>query len=169
MEWKPVLDAESFYEVSECGQVRRVDGTLLPFSINKKGYILYSIKRRGSRFKVLAHRLVLEAFVGPPPEGALGLHYDDVPSNNHISNLRWGTATDNAVDYARNKGVPWRVPRPVRQKSTRELRTHCKKGHEFTEQNTLNAVSGGNFKRICRTCKSDLKRAYRARKRRSAT
>jgi hypothetical protein len=37
------------------------------------------------------HRLVLEAFVGPCPEGMECCHRDDDPFNNALSNLRWDT------------------------------------------------------------------------------
>lgn len=47
--------------------------------------------------------LVLRAFVGPPPEGCrLARHLDDDRSNNHLSNLAWGTDRDNALDSVRN-------------------------------------------------------------------
>jgi HNH endonuclease len=48
------------------------------------------------------HVLVLTAFVGPSPPGCEGLHGDDNPTNNDISNLRWGTRSDNLHDAVRN-------------------------------------------------------------------
>jgi hypothetical protein len=44
------------------------------------------------------HSVVLEAFVGPRPEGLVGRHLDGDPSNNKLSNLRWGTAEENYDD-----------------------------------------------------------------------
>jgi hypothetical protein len=49
---------------------------------------------------------VLEAFVGPRPDGPniVGLHDDDDPSNNAISNLSWGTQSKNLQDaYLRGR------------------------------------------------------------------
>jgi len=37
------------------------------------------------------HSLVLEAFVGPRPEGMDGCHENDVPWDNRLSNLKWDT------------------------------------------------------------------------------
>lgn len=53
------------------------------------------------------HRLVLETFIGPRPHGKECLHRDDNPTNNRLSNLRWGTAAENHQDAVRNnqKGV----------------------------------------------------------------
>lgn len=42
--------------------------------------------------------MVLETFVGPRPDSLLVLHADDDPSNNALSNLRYGTFKDNARD-----------------------------------------------------------------------
>jgi hypothetical protein len=48
------------------------------------------------------HRLVLETFVGPCPEGMEACHYDGDRSNNALSNLRWDTRAANAADRIRH-------------------------------------------------------------------
>ncbi len=55
---------------------------------------------------VLVHRLILEIFVGPCPEGMCACHFDDDPKNNALSNLRWGTPQDNTDDKIRNNQQP---------------------------------------------------------------
>jgi hypothetical protein len=57
---------------------------------------------RGNTNMRFIHNLVLEAFVGPRPEGLLGCHKDDNPANNNIKNLYWGTAKQNTADAIRN-------------------------------------------------------------------
>lgn len=42
-----------------------------------------------------AHRLVCEAFNGPPPDGAVCMHMDENSRNNRPSNLKWGTQKEN--------------------------------------------------------------------------
>lgn len=42
-----------------------------------------------------------------------------------------------------------------------EQRTHCKRGHEFTEANTYRITATGH--RSCRTCRATRERARRAR------
>jgi hypothetical protein len=44
------------------------------------------------------HRLVLEAFVGPAPEGEEGCHNDGNPANNALGNLRWDSHPSNMAD-----------------------------------------------------------------------
>jgi hypothetical protein len=52
------------------------------------------------------HHLVLEAFVGPCPEGMECLHGDDIPDNNILSNLQWGTRLANVANMiALNGGI----------------------------------------------------------------
>jgi hypothetical protein len=51
----------------------------------------------------LVHHLVLEAFIGPRPEGMECCHFPDRnPANNQIDNLRWDTPTANGNDAARH-------------------------------------------------------------------
>lgn len=86
------------YEVSDEGMVRRAGtGRVLAFNIKKGGHPYHRVKlcEHGKAYLVLVHRLVLEAFVGPCPEGCQTLHADDDPSNNKLENLSWGTAKEN--------------------------------------------------------------------------
>lgn len=54
----------------------------------------------------LVHHLVLEAFVGPRPNGMEACHTDDDFSNNALSNLRWDTPSSNVADRIRNGKQP---------------------------------------------------------------
>ena len=66
-------------------------------------FVRVQCSKTGRRFSGYVHRLVLEAFVGPPPfKGAIGRHLNDKPTDNRIANLRWGTGRDNLRDAARN-------------------------------------------------------------------
>jgi hypothetical protein len=55
---------------------------------------------RVSREKV--HRLVLFAFVGPCPAGMECRHLNGNPQDNRVSNLRWGTHSENSRDAVRH-------------------------------------------------------------------
>lgn len=50
----------------------------------------------------LVHRLVLEAFLGPAPEGLEGCHNDGNTLNNWLDNLRWDTHENNELDKIRH-------------------------------------------------------------------
>jgi hypothetical protein len=48
------------------------------------------------------HRMVLETFVGPCPEGMLACHNDGNTANNPLNNLRWDTPAGNMADKDRH-------------------------------------------------------------------
>lgn len=70
---------------------------LLP-RVNERGYLRVGLRRDGRNFSVPVHRLVCEAFNGPPPKGAQCRHLDGNRKNNTPGNLKWGTAMDNFED-----------------------------------------------------------------------
>lgn len=72
--------------------------TLKPHTYNRYGHQMISVKVDGRHTSRQVHRLVLEAFVGPCPEGMECRHLDGNPANNHVDNLRWGTHVDNMAD-----------------------------------------------------------------------
>ena len=112
-EWRPVVGWA--YEVSNTGFVRnsRTHYVLSPMRTGEKRK---SAQRSKVRFSTrpridfdVAH-LVLETFVGPRPDGRVAMHRDDDSRNNEVTNLLWGTKSDNALDSARkNRGSQQRV------------------------------------------------------------
>lgn len=115
--WRSVVGWSGLYEVSDRGRVRSVDrviaiarhtrrytGRILRQGTSKKNphprVILY---RCGDHVTCLVHRLVLDAFCGPCPEGMQGCHEDDIPTHNYYpENLRWDTPSANRLDSVRN-------------------------------------------------------------------
>lgn len=84
------------------GKFRRVRGGVLsPWLSSKRPMV--ALRNCGNRsMSVYVHCLVLRAFVGPRPEGLQCCHYDDMPANNRLENLRWDTAKSNVGDAIRN-------------------------------------------------------------------
>lgn len=153
-EWIPVVGWEGLYEVSSFGRVRslprywdnpltggksKLGGNILRSTSSEK-YV--SVMLNPGKKTVNIHRLVCEAFHGPAPEGKnLVLHSDDNGQNNHEDNLRWGDGADNTEDQFKNRGP-----------NHNSLKTHCSRGHEYTEGNTYLHVKERTTSRICRTC-----------------
>lgn len=158
-QWRPIPGYEGYYEVSSqgrvrsvdrvtelpCGQIRRYKGRILKLGTHPKGHKTVSLYKGDKRRCTYVHTLVLETFIGPRPQGAESLHYDDNPANNHVENLRWGTRQENVSDMLRNG------------KHYQANQTHCKHGHEFTPENTM---KNGPTGRGCRTCNKARSRAW---------
>lgn len=174
MEWRAVAGFEGQYEVSDTGLIRSLDRTIetrngsrwkpgepgTPGIRRLKGKLLKpgTLLPSGHQHVVLTgrvdrtvHRMVLEAFVGPCPSGLMALHNDDDPTNNTLSNLSWGTRSDNSHDAVRN-GRHWQVNK-----------THCsKRGHPLIGDNIKRDALGN---RHCRECARIANRDYLARQR----
>lgn len=113
-QWKPVPGFEGAYEVSNQGRVRSrphyvrlvahgvetrrlSPGKMLSPGANRSGHVTVAIGKGNSR---LVHQLVLEAFVGPRPEGYDSLHLNHAPADNRLENLRYGPRAENLrMDY----------------------------------------------------------------------
>lgn len=76
---------------------------LTPISAGENPHMKVTLKKGKGRVQKYVHVLVLEAFVGPRPEGMQACHDPDWnPGNNRLSNLRWGTQSDNTQDCLRH-------------------------------------------------------------------
>jgi len=65
---------------------------------DKEGYQTIILSRDGKVRGLKVHRLVLEAFVGPCPDGHECRHLNGIPGDNRLANLRWGTHVENESD-----------------------------------------------------------------------
>ena len=86
------------YLVSISGKVIKRNGESPPIKYNGR-YMHVYISMHGW---VRLHWFVLETYVSPKPDGKIGRHLDDNPKNNSISNLKWGTHSENALDRVNN-------------------------------------------------------------------
>jgi len=108
MEWRDSIIPD--YEVSEYGDLRLLKnksnllaGKILKGRIKPEGYREYHVHADGIRVYFSAHRLVLSAFIGPPPTPQHQCaHWDGDPTNNHYTNLRWATPSENSADRVRH-------------------------------------------------------------------
>jgi plasmid maintenance system antidote protein VapI len=67
--------------------------------LHRDGYHRVVLYKNGKRKWFQMHRLVLLAFVGPCPKGWESRHFPDADkSNNQLSNLCWGTKSQNCQD-----------------------------------------------------------------------
>ena len=138
--WKPVPGHEN-YLVSDQGRVAKV---MKPGYASKLRYPLVTLGEVGKRVNYYVHELVLRAFVGERPEGAVVRHLNDVPTDNRLENLKWGTRSENQIDW--------------RKKAARK--THCDWGHPFVADNIV-AESMRNGIRRCLACNRARAKARR--------
>lgn len=152
-EWRDIPGFEG-YEVSEYGDVRTSRGRELRGFSNGK-YLRVTLKLGGKWKKILVHRLVAFAFLGEPT-GPIVRHLDDDQTNNHWSNLAYGTMADNKDDARRN-GI---------SRNGSMFRTHCPSGHPYSGANLL--IVGTSGARRCRVCHNASAGKARSRRRAAA-
>lgn len=76
------------------------------FGVGRGNYLLATLYSRGRKLSKPVHRLVLETFIGPPPEGCVCRHLNGNRQDNRLSNLRWGTPSENAEDRRMHGTMP---------------------------------------------------------------
>lgn len=154
--WHPVGGQVGFYEVSDSGLVRNVvtGKVLTPMWTGQKRKQYATVDMRGTIRKV--HHLVLEAFVGPRPQGYLGCHKDDDTSNNTLKNLEWATPTDNIHQAYKNNGTLLLTEEQCREivlrRNTGETGASLAREFHVSQQTICDLVKGRR-----RTYKGDLK------------
>ena len=123
--WKDIPGYEGEYQASTCGRIkslrRKVRGVnpytgvefmrtitetiLRPGRHCKSGHVSVVLRRNTPGKPV--HQLVAITFIGPVPDGKEVLHTNGDPSDNRITNLRYGTRRENILDVYKT-GRAWR-------------------------------------------------------------
>lgn len=122
------------------GQQRRMRGRVLKTQTLNWGHQTVNLCGGGVQKHALVHRLVMAAFVGPPPEGMQVCHNDGDPKNNRLGNLRYGTPSENMYD------------RGLHGTDHNALKSHCKYGHPLLLPNLTVATWEKRGWRCCLAC-----------------
>lgn len=106
-EWRVIKDYPN-YRVSNMGRVQsniilgpnRHTGKwhLLKTSLDGGGYLMIELSTSEYAKTHKVHVLVLEAFVGPRPQGLVACHNNGNRTDARLANLRWDTRKANADD-----------------------------------------------------------------------
>lgn len=124
--WTDIVGFEGYYAVSSHGRVKSLARKVwvAPSAQSKSGYyrpvrerVLSPSRSKGWHHVQLAldgvnstiavHHLVLEAFVGPMPDGMLVCHKDGDPNNNALTNLRYDTPSGVYADQLERGTRGW--------------------------------------------------------------
>ncbi len=122
-----------------------MDSKCTPFS----GYIMPngygSLYCKIKKVTVPAHRRAWEKENGPIPEGLEICHMCDNRRCVNVEHMFLGTRSENMIDASRKGRLNNHCAR----------KTHCKRGHKFTGENTR--ISPDGF-RVCKTCRREWQR-----------
>ena len=147
-EWRPAVDFEGRYEVSDYGRVRGLDrmirskgsgmrhlrGCIFHPWVDPAGRPIVTLRMPGRKFRTRICILVATAFIGPRPPGMECCHDDGNPANNHPENLRWDTRQSNMDDRGRHgqirKGEQMSISK-LTASDVREARRRRKLGHTY--------------------------------------
>lgn len=144
------------------------DGSVWKYSKKRKQWrVLKPKKARGNYDSValycnaqsryfMNHRLVLEAFVGPCPDGLEACHNDGNPQNNKVNNLRWDTRESNMSDKLihgtsrRGKPRTWVSRAELTLDEVKEILKRYENGEKIRQLERVYEVSYDTIRNIVR-------------------
>lgn len=126
--WNDIKGFEGLYQVSNMGRVKSFNRIV--YSSQGRKYLkkgrIFKQQKNNNYYRVVAlrkdrkscartiHSLVLETFVGDCPYGYEAMHLDNDRTNNKLSNLKWGTISENQLQRHKDKTANGKLkPREV--------------------------------------------------------
>ena len=151
--WKPIPGFNDWYEASSLGRIRSKPRVIHQSNGNKqhrkgailkpgtaKGYKMVVLCVDGKRKSVTVHSVVALAFLGPREPGIQVRHKDGTRDNNKVSNLEYGTRSENTKD-----SVGHGTHNMARVK-------RCPRGHLYEGANLKVSKLKDGDRRTCRSC-----------------
>lgn len=118
--WKYIPGYYRWYQASTHGRIRSCDrivqgadgksykrkSHVLSPALNQSGYFIVVLCKEGHRKQFTVHSLVASTFLGRCPDGCEILHGANGSLDNSVSNLSYGTHSDNRLDCFRDGTEP---------------------------------------------------------------
>ena len=145
MMYKNVIDYEGVYQVSECGDVKRIGKNKILKQQLVKGYFKLELCKNSLRKNHNIHRLVALAFIPNPLNKEQVNHIDGNKLNNSVSNLEWATAKEN-MKHAWDTGLM--------QPSERQRQAASKTMVDYNQKPTMDLTTGIVFDSLKEACQS---------------
>lgn len=102
LEWKPIVGYESYYLVSENGDVWSIrSNRKLKLKPQKSGYVRVGLSVSGCRQDFAVHRLVALAFIPNPDNKPTVNHINENKADNRVENLEWATSREQNIHGTR--------------------------------------------------------------------
>lgn len=105
-----IKEVERYYTITEDGMVwSKNKGRWMKPQVNMSGYVFYFINFGVDKPRwIFAHTLVALKYVGMPPTTRHEIdHIDNNRQNNHYTNLRWVTHSENSLKALSGNHVSW--------------------------------------------------------------
>lgn len=108
------IDGFNDYQVSNFGRFRNCTNGHILNKIKDDAsneYKKVKLKKNNETFFLKSHKIVAETFIYNPHNKPLIDHIDGNKANNHVSNLRWATYSENAMNRTKankNNGLKYK-------------------------------------------------------------
>lgn len=165
-EWRDINGYEGHYQVSNFGNIRSIKKGCyrnLRKKTNNKGYYCISLCKDGIVKDFKVHRLVGIAFIKGLSNHRNEIdHIDGNPKNNHISNLRWVTHSENLSNpLTKDKLRPYKIG--VTPGNAKAVLMYDKDGNfimEFPSARQANIYLNGKSTDCINACCRGTKKSY---------
>ena len=144
------IDEAPSYMISDEGRIwsEKTQRFIKPKPMDREGHLGVCLTVNGKPRYFYLHRLMAKAFIPNPNNYPIVRHLNDIPYNNELNNLAWGTQRDNWHDSKENGHVHYATPEE-REKGLQKLRkpiiaVNLKTGEEikFEGQNEASRILG---------------------------
>ena len=142
--WKDVIGYEGYYQVSNLGRVKRVNGKKEHILNGGLGtYIGVSLCIDGKVKQYGVHRLVAQAFIPNPENKPQVNHINGDKYDNRVENLEWTSASENSLHAWKTKLTKGRIGIPQTEQTRRKI-SESKIGKHLSEE-TRKKISKSNM------------------------
>lgn len=143
--FKSSLTYQNIHYVNKNGTkiYRKTDEGYLKIKITKRGdgacHPIITAKRGNKQRTIFVHRLQVEAWIGPAPspEHVVIRHLNDIPGDNVLENLCWGTHSENIGDNTKNHLKYKHFLAYMRLKNNKEYEEFCRYHESFKSQQDI--------------------------------